>query len=123
MKTEAIKSQYPGAYDIAVKLAANPQRTTQQRIEADELRQEAARKGWSAMVTQVAVELAAAKGDGKHRVTACWMPGNSSTRAYDTMAEAMAAAKAVASDSLTAKWNANGALVAPAHGEGFWVRG
>lgn len=58
MKIETIKNDYPAAYAIAEKLAANPQRTTAQRIEADELRQQAAAKGWTAMVTQVAVDLA-----------------------------------------------------------------
>lgn len=61
MKIETIKSEYPGAYDIGAKLAANPQRTVAERQEADELRQLAARNGWASMVTQVAVELAKAR--------------------------------------------------------------
>lgn len=54
---EKIKSNYPGAYDIGLKLAVNPQRTASERKEADDLRQMASRNGWTQMVTQVAVEL------------------------------------------------------------------
>ena len=58
MKTDTIKSEYPAAYRIGCQLAANPQRTVTERLEADALRQEAARNGWTALVTQVAVEMA-----------------------------------------------------------------
>lgn len=54
---EKIKSDFPGAYDIGSRLAVNPQRTASERKEADDLRQIAARNGWTQMVTQVAVEL------------------------------------------------------------------
>lgn len=118
MRIDEIKNNFPAAYNIGAKLAANPQRTTAERIAADELRQEAARKGWTALVSQVAVELAEAN---THRVTAQWTPGNTSTRTYATLAEANAAATALMRSSARV-WNVNGALVLPAGREGFWVR-
>ena len=61
MTANKLKAFSSTAYSIAKKLAANPQRTLAERLEADELRQCAARMGWGAHVSAAAAELAEGK--------------------------------------------------------------
>lgn len=126
MNLDTMKVNFHTAYRIAERLAANPQVTVEQKREADELRQEAARNGWGQMVSAAAAQLAAANTEHLTSAfaTGYWTAGNLSRRSYATTEDAMEAARELLADSDSRKWNDNGVLVQPKGSRtGRWVRG